>query len=75
MKLFEEMLGKQEDRVPLDIHPYMLLKCLIAPAGSCRPTGLGTYIPLTEKNKLEQSDEYVIVYLFIPVWVMHTFPF
>lgn len=27
------------------------------------------------KNKLEQSDEYVIVYLFIPVWVMHTFPF
>jgi len=50
MKLFEEMLGKQEDRVPLDIHPYMLLKCLIAPAGSCRPTGLGTYIPLTEKT-------------------------
>lgn len=30
MKLFGEMLGK---RLPLDIHPYILLKHLIAPAG------------------------------------------
>lgn len=30
MKLFEEMLGKH---LPLDIHPYILLKHLTAPAG------------------------------------------